>query len=93
MNVLVIIPTYNERENLPLLVRDVLQHGYRVMVVDDGSPDGTGAVADGLAREHPDRMEVLHRTGRRGLGRSYVDAFRRALAGDADLICQMDADL
>ena len=66
---------------------------YRVLVVDDDSPDGTGAVADALAREHPGRVEVLHRRGRRGLGRSYVDAFRRVLAGDADLVCQMDADL
>ena len=66
---------------------------YRVLVVDDDSPDGTGAVADSLAREHPGRVEVLHRRGRRGLGRSYVDAFRRVLASDADLVCQMDADL
>ena len=66
---------------------------YRVLVVDDDSPDGTGAVADSLAREHPGRVEVLHRRGRRGIGRSYVDAFRRVLASDADIVCQMDADL
>ena len=94
MRVLVIIPTYNERENLPVLVRQVLaQDGYRVMVVDDQSPDGTGAVADGLAREFPGRVDVLHRTGKRGLGRSYVDAMKIAAQGDADLVCQMDADL
>ncbi len=94
MNVTVVIPTYNERDNLPVLIPDVLGQGdYRVLVVDDDSPDGTGAVADALAREHPGRVEVLHRSGRRGLGRSYVDAFRRVLAGDADLVCQMDADL
>ena len=69
------------------------QGDYRVLVVDDDSPDGTGAVADALAREHPGRVEVLHRRGRRGLGRSCVDAFRRVLAGDADLVCRMDADL
>jgi len=93
MNVLVIIPTYNERENLPGLVRAVLANdGYRVLVVDDASPDGTGALADELAREFDGRIDVLHRTGPRGLGRSYVDGLQQALAGPADLICQMDAD-
>jgi dolichol-phosphate mannosyltransferase len=93
MHVLVITPTYNERENLPELVRAVLAHdGYRIMVVDDASPDGTGAVADALAREFPGRVEVVHRTGPRGLGRSYVDGLTRALAGRAEVICQMDAD-
>jgi dolichol-phosphate mannosyltransferase len=94
VNVLVIVPTYNERENLPRLVPAVLRHGYRVMIVDDGSPDGTGQIADELAREWPGRIEVLHRRGARGLGRSYVDGMRKALASDpAELICQMDADL
>jgi dolichol-phosphate mannosyltransferase len=63
------------------------------MVVDDQSPDGTGEVADALARDHPGRVEVLHRTANRGLGRSYVDGLRRALGQPVDLICQMDADL
>jgi len=95
VNVQVIVPTYNERENLPLLVPAILAHeGYRVMIVDDGSPDGTGAVADDLARSWPGRIEVVHRNGIRGLGRSYVDGLQRALAAaDADVICQMDADL
>ena len=94
MSVTVVIPTCNERDNLPVLIPDVLgQSDYRVLVVDDDSPDGTGAVADALAREHPGRVEVLHRRGRRGLGLSYVDAFRQVLASDADLVCQMDADL
>jgi dolichol-phosphate mannosyltransferase len=94
MNVLIVLPTYNERENLAELVRVVLvDPANRVMVVDDGSPDGTGAIADDLATQHPGRVEVVHRTGRRGLGRSYVDGLQRALAeGWADLICQMDAD-
>jgi dolichol-phosphate mannosyltransferase len=93
MQVLVVTPTYNERENLSELVRAVLAHdGYRMMVVDDASPDGTGAVADALAREFPGRVEVVHRTGPRGLGRSYVDGLTRALAGPAEVICQMDAD-
>lgn len=95
MNVLVVTPTYNERENLPLLAAGVLMHdGYRLLVVDDGSPDGTGAIADQLAAENPGRVEVLHRTGPRGLGRSYVDGLRHAIEeSQADFICQMDCDL
>ncbi len=94
MTALVVCPTYNERDNLPLLVRGVLAHdGFNLLVVDDGSPDGTGAVADRLAAEHPGRIEVMHRTGPRGLGRSYVDGLRHALKTDASLIFQMDADL
>ena len=94
MNTLVVVPTYNERDNLPLLVPGVLAHqGFRMLVVDDGSPDGTGEIADNLAQQHPGRIEVMHRTGQRGLGRSYVDGLKRALQTDATLICQMDADL
>jgi dolichol-phosphate mannosyltransferase len=93
--VLVVTPTYNERDNLPLLVAGVLAHdNFRMLVVDDGSPDGTGAIADDLALKHPGRIDVMHRTGQRGLGRSYVDGLRKAIAQtDVDLICQMDADL
>src|SRR5262245_39437607 len=95
MNVLVVVPTYNERDNLPVLVRGVLAYpGFRMLVVDDGSPDGTGRVADELAAAHPGRIEVMHRAGKRGLGRSYVDGLRHAIEStDAELICQMDADL
>jgi dolichol-phosphate mannosyltransferase len=94
MNVLVVVPTYNERENLPELARSVLAHpGFQLLVVDDGSPDGTGAIADALAAEYPGRVEVMHRTGTRGLGRSYVDGLTHAIARtDIDLVCQMDAD-
>jgi dolichol-phosphate mannosyltransferase len=94
-HVLVVTPTYNERDNLPVLVRGVLAHeGYRVLVVDDQSPDGTGDLADELASMHPGRVSVLHRTGIRGLGRSYVDGLRLAIQQqDVDLVCQMDADL
>jgi dolichol-phosphate mannosyltransferase len=93
-DVLVVVPTYNERDNLPVLARGVLaQQGYCLLVVDDGSPDGTGAVADTLAAQHPGRLEVIHRTGPRGLGRSYVDGLRHALTSGARLIVQMDADL
>jgi dolichol-phosphate mannosyltransferase len=95
MNVLVVVPTYNERDNLPVLARGVLSHpGFRMLIVDDGSPDGTGDVADALRAEYPGRIEVMHRTGKRGLGRSYIDGLRHALSStDAELICQMDADL
>jgi len=94
MNVLIIVPTYNERDSLPVLARQVMADTpYRLLVVDDRSPDGTGQVADELSGEYPGRIEVLHRVGTRGLGLSYLDGFRHALAGDADLICQMDADL
>jgi dolichol-phosphate mannosyltransferase len=90
---LVVIPTYNERDNIDPLVRRILAlEGFAVMIVDDNSPDGTGALADGLAAEFPGRVEVIHRTGRRGLGRSYVEGFGAALRSDADLVCQMDAD-
>lgn len=91
---LVIVPTYNERDNLPVLVRALTQiDGVRVMVVDDQSPDGTGAVADALAVEYPDRVRVMHRTGRRGLGRSYIDGIMEGIREPVDVICQMDADL
>jgi dolichol-phosphate mannosyltransferase len=93
--VLVVTPTYNERDNLPLLVEGVLAHpNFRMLVVDDGSPDGTGKLADELAAKYPGRIDVMHRTGQRGLGRSYIDGLRKAIAQhDVDLVCQMDADL
>jgi dolichol-phosphate mannosyltransferase len=92
--VLVVTPTYNERENLPVLVRQVIARGpnFSVLVGDDASPDGTGAVADALAAEFPGRVAVMHRTGKRGLGRSYVDALSQAVTMDVDIVCQMDAD-
>ena len=91
---LVVIPTYNERENLPTLVRKVIETTpFAVLVVDDASPDGTGRVADELVSAYPGRVAVLHRGGRRGLGRSYRDGFRHALHLGAEIICQMDADL
>jgi dolichol-phosphate mannosyltransferase len=95
MNVLVVVPTYNERDNLPILARGVLAHeGYRMLVVDDASPDGTGAVADALAAERPGRVFVMHRTGPRGLGRSYIDGLQRAISmPEVDFVVQMDADL
>ncbi|HEY7790784.1 MAG TPA: polyprenol monophosphomannose synthase [Vicinamibacterales bacterium] len=92
-SVLVIVPTFNERDNLRALAPAVLRHrGVRLLIVDDQSPDGTGEVADALAREHAGRMEVVHRTGKRGLGRSYAEAIEYAMRTDHDLIVQMDAD-
>ena len=93
-SVLVIIPTYNERANLPVLVAGLMQHaGVRVLVVDDNSPDGTGALADELGQTYATRVSVLHRTSNRGFGRSYIDGMKHALTQPVDLICQMDADL
>jgi dolichol-phosphate mannosyltransferase len=91
---LVIVPTYNERANLPVLIAALMeQPSVRVLIVDDQSPDGTGDVADQLAREHSGRVTVLHRTGRRGLGRSYIDGIKQVLDEPVDVLCQMDADL
>jgi dolichol-phosphate mannosyltransferase len=93
MNASVVIATYNERENLSDLIAQIVQNpGYRVIVVDDNSPDGTGVIADTLAAQFPGRVSVVHRSGPRGLGRSLVEGLRRALADGAEIIFQMDAD-
>lgn len=91
--VVVVIPTYNEAENLPLLLPQVLEQDPRVevLVVDDRSPDGTGELADRLAASDG-RVHVLHRPGKQGLGQAYRDGLRRALDLGADIIVQMDAD-
>ena len=92
----VVVPTYNERENLPTLVgllSALRVPGLHVLVVDDGSPDGTGDVADKLAVEAAIPVGVLHRTTKDGLGRAYVAGMTRALAEGADIVVQMDADL
>lgn len=94
----VILPTYNERDTLPQTVARIMavsdEHdlGLSVLVVDDGSPDGTGAIADRLAAGDP-RVSVLHRTAKEGLGPAYIAGFRRALADGAELVFEMDADL
>jgi dolichol-phosphate mannosyltransferase len=91
---LMVVPTFNERENLPVLVEGLMVHpNVRVMVVDDASPDGTGEVAEALARKHAGRLSVLHRTANRGLGRSYIDGIHQAIREPVDVIGQMDADL
>ena len=95
MTVLIVLPTYNERPNIERVTEGILRHDFaRLLVVDDGSPDGTGAIADSLAASRfAGRMEVMHRSGPRGLGRAYVDGLRHALTTTADAIGQMDADL
>jgi len=94
--VTVVVPTYNERDNLPKLVGQLTGlglPGLHVLVVDDNSPDGTGDVADKLATEDPGHLGVLHRTEKDGLGRAYVAGITRALDEGADIVIQMDADL
>src|ERR671914_2608715 len=90
---LVVIPTYNERENIQRLVTNVLEEApsLEVLVVDDNSPDGTGEVADLLAK-NTSRVHVLHRAGKQGLGSAYLAGFRHALAHPYKYIIQMDAD-
>jgi dolichol-phosphate mannosyltransferase len=94
--IVVVVPTYNERENLPVLaglLADLNLPGLEMLVVDDNSPDGTGEVADQLAKESPDKIGVLHRTAKDGLGRAYIAGITRALDEGADIVIQMDADL
>ncbi len=93
-----ILPTFDEAENLGPIVRAAIERleaaepgDWRVLVVDDASPDGTGALADALAAETPG-VEVLHRPGKAGLGPAYLAGFARALAGGAERVVQMDAD-
>ena len=92
---LVIVPTYNEVENLASLVEAVLAQpaDLSLLVVDDDSPDGTGKLADELAMTNPDRLSVLHRPGKSGIGPAYIAGFRQSLQGDAEMIVTMDADL
>jgi dolichol-phosphate mannosyltransferase len=89
-----ILPTYNEAENIGAIVRAAraqLRDGDRILIVDDNSPDGTGVIADKLV-ETTEGLDVLHRPGKQGLGRAYLAGFERALAGGADLILEMDSD-
>jgi len=90
----VVIPTYNEADNLPKLISTLLALPLDlfVLIVDDNSPDGTGALADELAESNAERMSVLHRTTRLGISSAYVHGFRCALERGAEAVCQMDAD-
>lgn len=95
MKTTIIIPTYNEAENLPRILTalfDLPVKDLNVLVVDDNSSDGTGHIADELALAHPKRLSVMHRAGKLGLGSAYIQGFTELLKGDSDAIGQMDAD-
>lgn len=94
MKALVIVPTYNEKDNIPRLVPEILAKdpSFSVLVVDDHSPDGTGPLADEMAVASEGRMHVLHRAKKDGLGQAYLAGFRWALERDYDLVFEMDAD-
>ena len=94
LRTLVIIPTYNERENLPLILRRLRQAcpGVHVLVVDDSSPDGTGELADELASADPERLHVMHRTAKDGLGAAYLAGFAWGLSRQYTTLVEMDAD-
>jgi len=94
-NIMVVLPTYNEADNLATIVGELLAldlPGLEILIVDDSSPDGTGEIADSLVEWHPDQIHVMHRSGVRGLGTAYVSGFQYALGQGANLIVQMDAD-
>ena len=93
MKTLVIVPTYNESENLPRLVEAVLAAAAELdlLVVDDNSPDGTGKLADGIAAKQP-RVHVLHRAGKLGLGTAYIAGFQWALEHGYEAVMEMDCD-
>jgi dolichol-phosphate mannosyltransferase len=99
MKALIIIPTYNEVENLPNIVREIFSvvstkpdPSLHILVADDNSPDGTGRLADQLAQEFPGRLHVLHRQKKEGLGRAYLAGFAWGLERDYDALIEMDAD-
>jgi dolichol-phosphate mannosyltransferase len=92
---IIVIPTYNEAENLPVMTEALFNlgvEGLEILVVDDGSPDGTGQIADRLKEQHPGQFHVMHRTGKQGLGTAYIQGFTWALEQGADYVIQMDAD-
>ena len=94
MRITIIIPTYNEAENLPKLVSALfsLPLDLGILIVDDNSPDGTGRIADSLGKEYPGRLDVMHREGKLGLRTAYLSGIQHALATETDAIAQMDAD-
>jgi len=94
MRITIILPTYNEAENLPKLVSALLSLplDLSILVVDDGSPDGTGAIADDLAKQYPGKVDVLHRAGKLGLRSAYIEGFQKAFDSGANAVVQMDAD-
>lgn len=94
-SIVIVIPTYNEADNLPALAAELWGlsiDGLSLLIVDDASPDGTGEVAEELRDRQPDRIDVIHRQGKLGLGTAYIQGFRRAMADGAQVVGQMDAD-
>ena len=91
---IVIIPTYNERENIERIIRAVfaLEHGFHILVIEDGSPDGTANIVKGLQKEFPERLFMIERSGKQGLGTAYITGFRWALEHSYEYIFEMDAD-
>lgn len=96
MKIVIVLPTYNEAENLPVMIGKLLALDVpaelSILVVDDNSPDGTGQIADELAAQHPGKIEVMHRKGKAGLGTAYVAGFTHLFDRDIDAILQMDCD-
>ena len=95
MNLTIVIPTFNEAENLPRLVSalfDLPLPDLCLLIVDDNSPDGTGALAETLAKQNPGRIDVMHRPAKMGLGSAYISGFGRAIENGAQAVGQMDAD-
>jgi dolichol-phosphate mannosyltransferase len=95
LRITVIIPTYNEAENLPELFSALFSlplHDLKILVVDDNSPDGTGKIADEYSTKYPERVSVLHRAGKLGLRTAYLEGFKMAIADGAQAVGQMDAD-
>ena len=91
----IILPTYNEKDNIELLVNNILSlpNKISILIVDDNSPDGTGVIAYSLSKEYPDKVYVLHRNQKNGLGTAYVEGFKFAIDKGFDCIITMDADL
>lgn len=96
MKIIQVIPTYNEAQNLPLLVSALFEQkipNHHILIVDDNSPDGTGEIAESLSRDYAGKLTVLHRQHKEGLGKAYIQGFRHALDAGADIVGMMDADL
>ena len=91
---IIIIPTYNERENIERIIRAVfaLEHGFHILVIEDGSPDGTAGIVKDLQKEFPERLFMIERSGKQGLGTAYITGFRWALEHAYEYIFEMDAD-
>jgi dolichol-phosphate mannosyltransferase len=95
MNITIILPTYNEADNVPRLVQAILslpRSDINLLFIDDNSPDGTGQILDDLVKQHPDRIQVIHREGKLGLGSAYILGFRSLFDTDTEAIGMMDSD-